>query len=303
MDSPSVTGAYRFDIHPAERLVMDVDAALYPRRDIERAGIAALTSMFQCGENDRRMANDWRPEIHDSDGLAMWSGSGEWLWRPLVNPQRIRFSAFADDNPRGFGLLQRDRDFGHYQDDGAFYERRPSLWVEPKSGWGKGSVQLVELPTDDETNDNIVAFWTPDAKPRAGEERLFSYRLHWGPRPPVQAPAARVAATRTGIGGIVGQKRKYTSWRFAIDFEGGDLSLVGDESQMVPVITPSRGSVELTSARPLKSIQGYRAMFDLRLPDEQPVAVELRLYLSYRGQPMSETWCYQWTPPAPRNSA
>ncbi|HVQ05158.1 MAG TPA: glucan biosynthesis protein D [Burkholderiaceae bacterium] len=303
MDSPSVAGAYRFDILPAERLVIDVDAALYPRKDLERAGIAALTSMFQCGENDRRMANDWRPEIHDSDGLAMWSGGGEWLWRPLVNPQHIRFSAFGDDNPRGFGLLQRDREFSHYQDDGAFYDRRPSLWVEPKSNWGKGSVQLVELPTDDETNDNIVAFWTPEAKPRAGEERLFSYRLHWGARPPVQPPAARVAATRTGIGGIVGQKRKYASWRFTIDFEGGDLSLVGDESQMVPMITPSRGIVELTSARPLKSIQGYRAMFDLRLPDDRPTPVELRLYLAYRGQPMTETWCYQWTPPPAARSA
>jgi periplasmic glucans biosynthesis protein len=297
MDSPSVAGAYRFDIQPAERLLMDVDAAIYPRTDIERVGIATLTSMFQHGENDRRMANDWRPEIHDSDGLSMWAGSGEWLWRPLANPSTIRFSAFTDDSPRGFGLLQRDRDFDHYQDDGAFYDKRPSLWVEPKGPWGKGTVQLVELPTDDETNDNIVAFWTPAAKPRAGEERLFSYRLHWGGKPPVQPAAARVAATRTGIGGIVGQKRKYVSWRFTIDFEGGDLALIGDESQMAPVISASRGTVELTSARPLKSIQGYRAMFDLRLPDERPTPVELRTYLAYRGQPMSETWCYQWTPP------
>ncbi|MCW5659066.1 MAG: glucan biosynthesis protein D [Burkholderiaceae bacterium] len=297
MDSPSVAGAYRFDIHPGDRLVMDVDAALYPRVDIERVGIATLTSMFQHGENDRRMANDWRPEIHDSDGLSMWAGSGEWLWRPLANPSTIRFSAFTDENPRGFGLLQRDRDFDHYQDDGAFYDKRPSLWVEPRGSWGKGTVQLVELPTDDETNDNIVAFWTPAAKPRAGEERLFTYRLHWSGKPPVQPPAARVAATRTGIGGIVGQKRKYVSWRFTIDFEGGDLSLVGDESQMAPVITTSRGTVELTSARPLKSIQGYRAMFDLKLPDESAAPVELRAYLAFRGQPMSETWCYQWTPP------
>ena len=185
---------------------MDVDAALYPRKAIERLGIAPLTSMFQYGENDRRMANDWRPEIHDSDGLAMWTGSGEWIWRPLANPRSMRFNAFADENPRGFGLLQRDRNFDHYQDDGVFYERRPSLWVEPKSGWGKGSVQLVEIPTVDETFDNIVAFWNPAAKPRAGEELLFSYRLHWGARPPVQASAARVVATRTGIGGVVGQQ-------------------------------------------------------------------------------------------------
>jgi glucans biosynthesis protein len=263
-------------------------------------GIAVLTSMFQYGENDRRMANDWRPEIHDSDGLSMWAGSGEWLWRPLANPAQIRFSAFTDENPRGFGLLQRDRSFDHYQDDGAFYDRRPSLWVEPKANWGKGTIQLVELPTDDETNDNIVAFWTPEERPRAGEERLFSYRLHWGASPPVQAPAARVAATRTGIGGVVGRKRQYVSWRFAIDFAGGDLSLVGDETRMTAVITTSRGAVEIASARPLNSIQGYRAMFDLRLPDDRPVPVELRVYLAFQGQPMSETWCYQWTPPVAR---
>ena len=298
MDSPSVAGAYRFDIQPANRLVMDVEAALYPRKDIERVGIAPLTSMYQCGENDRRLAIDWRPEIHDSDGLSMWSGSGEWLWRPLANPTQIRFSAFADENPRGFGLLQRDRNFDHYQDDGAFYDRRPSLWVEPKSGWGKGSVQLVELPTDDETNDNIVAFWTPAAKPRAGEERLFSYRLHWSALPPVQPNAARVAATRTGVGGVVGHKRTFETWRFAVDFEGGDLSFIGDSADMKPVITTSRGSVEITSARPLGALRGYRAMFDLRVPDKSRTPVELRLYLSYRGQPMSETWTYQWSPPA-----
>jgi glucans biosynthesis protein len=215
----------------------------------------------------------------------------------VANPARNRFSAFADDSPRGFGLLQRDRNFDHYQDDGAFYDRRPSLWVEPKSAWGKGTIQLVELPTDDETNDNIVAFWTPAARPRAGEEHLLSYRLHWGATPPVQPSAAQVAATRCGIGGVVGRKRAYVSWRFAIDFAGGDLSLAGEETKMVPVITTSRGTVEIPSARPLKNIHGYRAMFDLRLPDDRPTPVELRLYLAYQGQPMSETWVYQWTPP------
>jgi glucans biosynthesis protein len=141
---------------------MDIDAALYPRKPIERLGIAPCTSMYQYAENDHRMANDWRPEIHDSDGLCMNTGSGEWIWRPLNNPRNLRFNAYQDENPKGFGLLQRDRDFDHYQDDGVFYDRRPSLWVEPKAGWGKGSVQLVEIPTADETFDNIVAFWNPE---------------------------------------------------------------------------------------------------------------------------------------------
>ena len=186
LNSPSVAGAYRFDITPGGTLVMEVDAALYPRKSIERLGMAPLTSMFQCGENDRRMGNDWRPEIHDSDGLSLWSGNGEWIWRPVINPAGVRVNSYFDENPRGFGLLQRDRLFDHYQDDGAHYHYRPSLWVEPKTGsnngWGKGAVQLVELPAPDETFDNIVAFWNPADKPQPGQELLFSYRLHWGAR-------------------------------------------------------------------------------------------------------------------------
>ena len=300
MDSPSVAGAYRFIIYPAATLVMDVDAALYPRKEIERLGVAPLTSMFLHGENDRRAANDWRPEIHDSDGLAMWTGAGEWLWRPVVNPAALRVSTFSDENPRGFGLLQRDRSFDHYQDDGVFYERRPSLWVEPKSGWGKGSVQLVELPTPDETFDNIVAFWNPVDKPSGGQELLFGYRLYWASKMPVSPPLAQVVATRTGIGGIVGQKRKYFSWRFVVDFAGGDLGMIGKNVKVEPVITASRGQIEITSARPLDSVQGYRAMFDLKLGDSSLAPVDLRLYLRADGQPLTETWLYQWTPPERR---
>jgi glucans biosynthesis protein len=296
MDSPSVAGAYRFDIYPAATLVMDVDAALYPRKEIERLGTAPLTSMFQYGENDRRLANDWRPEIHDSDGLAIWNGSGEWLWRPLVNPAHVRFNAYYDENPRGFGLLQRDRNFDHYQDDGAFYDRRPSLWVEPKSGWGKGSIQLVEIPTIDETSDNIVAFWNPADKPQSGQELLYGCRLYWGAQMPIRSPLAQVVATRTGLGGVVGQKRTHFSWRFVVDFAGGDLSILGKNAKVEPVITASRGQIEIPSARPLDAVQGYRAIFDLKPIDDSRAPVNLRLYLRANGQPLTETWLYQWTP-------
>jgi glucans biosynthesis protein len=296
LDSPSITGAYRFVVTPGDRLVMDIDAALYPRKPIERLGIAPLTSMYQTGENDRRMANDWRTEIHDSDGLQMWTGGGEWIWRPLNNPAHLRFSSFADQNPRGFGLLQRDRDFANYQDDGVFYEKRPSLWVEPKSGWDAGSVQLIEIPTVDETFDNIVGLWNPKRPVQAGEELLFAYRLHWGAQPPVQPGLAHCVATRTGLGGVVGQKRKYFSWRFAIDFVGGGLGLLGPKSQVEAVITASQGRVEITSARPQAAINGWRAMFDL-VPPPGMEPIDLRLYLSYDGQPLTETWMYQYSPP------
>jgi glucans biosynthesis protein len=305
MDSPSITGAYRFILSPAATLVMDVDAALYPRKTIERLGVAPLTSMFQCGENDRRVANDWRPEIHDSDGLSMWTGSGEWIWRPLVNPESLRFNAFLDENPRGFGLLQRDRNFDNYQDHWVFYDRRPSLWVEPTSGWGKGSVQLVEIPTVDETFDNIVAFWNPADEPQPGQELLFSYRLHWGAQMPMTPRLAQVVATRTGVGGVVGRKRTHFSWRFVVDFAGGDLPMLGKDVQPEPVITASRGQIDIPPppmpvVQPLEAVRGLRAMFEFKPTDDSPAPVDLRLYLRADGQTLTETWLYQWTPPAQR---
>ncbi|OYT98380.1 MAG: glucan biosynthesis protein D [Burkholderiales bacterium PBB1] len=297
LDSPSVAGAYRFVITPGDTQVMDIDAALYPRTSIERLGIAPCTSMFQTGENDRRMGYDWRGEIHDSDGLAMWTGSGEWIWRPLTNPRQLAFNAFQDNDPRGFGLLQRDRDFDHYQDDGVFYEKRPCLWVEPKSGWGAGSVQLVEIPTVDETFDNIVAFWNPARQPQAGDELLLGYRLYWGAQPPARPPLARCVATRTGLGGVVGKKRTYFSWRFAVDFAGGDFALIGPNAKVTAEVTASSGArIETVSARPLHAVQGYRALFDV-VPTASTDPIELRLYLRCDGQPLTETWLYHWSPP------
>ena len=297
LDSPSVTGAYAFVLDPGRNMVMGVDVALYPRREIVRAGIAPLTSMYQVGENSQRMDYDWRPEIHDSDGLSMLTGQGEWLWRPLVNPANLRFNSYQDTNPGGFGLLQRDRNFDHYQDDGVFYDRRPSVWVEPRGEWGQGSVDLVEIPTNDETFDNIVALWHPDKPLQPGEEYLYSYRLHWGARPPVRpTELATVRATRTGLGGVIGQEREYFSWRFAVDFAGGPLDLLGDDADVEPVITVSRGEVEITSARPLSAINGYRAMFDL-VPDESLEPINIRLYLRLGDEALTETWLYQYSPP------
>src|SRR5579863_3089658 len=245
LDSPSVTGAYRFVIDVADSIVMDIDAALYPRKTIDRLGIAPGTSMFLCGPNDRRVDSDWRPAIHDSDGLQMRTGAGEWLWRPLVNANSLRINSYADESPRGFGLMQRDRSFDHYQDDGVFYDRRPSVWVEPKGNWGRGSVMLVEIPATDETFDNIVAFWNPADKPQKGQELLFGYKLYWCRYNPAPCPLAQVLATRDGIGGVVGQKRSYFSWRFAVDFSGGGLPLVGETARVEPVISATRGQIEI----------------------------------------------------------
>jgi glucans biosynthesis protein len=302
MDSPSVSGALRIEIAPGGTQIQDIDAAFYPRKPIERLGISPLTSMFFYGKNDRRGANDWRPEIHDSDGLCLWTGAGEWIWRPLVNPAQLHVNSYFDDNPRGFGLLQRDRNFDHYQDDGVYYDRRPSLWVEPKpgpgGGWGKGAVQLVEIPTVDETFDNIVAFWNPLEKPKPGQELLYSYRLYWGTQMPFSSPLGVTIATRTGIGGTVGQKRQYYSWHFAVDFAGGELGALPKDAEVEAVVTASHGDTEHVTAHYVAEFNGYRALFDVRPPDDSVQPIDLRLYLRIHGRPLTETWIYQWTPPS-----
>jgi periplasmic glucans biosynthesis protein len=299
LDSPSVTGAYRFAIDVADMLMMDIDASLYPRKQIERLGVAPGTSMFLCGSNDRRVGSDLRPQIHDSDGLQLNTGAGERIWRPLVNPGAVRVNTYNDENPRGFGLMQRDHNFDHYQDDGVFYDKRPSAWVEPRGNWGKGAVVLVELPAQAETADNIVAFWTPADKPQRGQELLYGYRLYWCRENPFPSKLATVQATRTGIGGLVAQPHTYFSWRFEVDFYGKDLASLSHEAPLTPIIAASRGQIELASARPLSSISGWRALFDLKLNDGSVEPVNIRLFLALAGRPVTETWIYQYTPPPP----
>jgi glucans biosynthesis protein len=306
LESESVTGAYRFGIEPGGVTTMDVTAHLFPRKPVERLGIAPMTSMFWFGENERREVDEWREEIHDSDGLSMWRGNGEWVWRPLGNPPTLQVSTFLDENPRGFGLLQRDREFTHYQDEAFRYERRPSVWVEPLGDWGKGSVMLVEIPTEDETFDNIVAFWHPEAPVEPGKPIDISYRLHWTQTAPVQSALARCVNTRIGRGGVIGQPNPKNLRKFVVDFAGGDLPLIPKDAAVEPVITLSRGKVEpLTSLgglfrvspllRPLPQIGGWRVTFDISWEGAEPI--DMRLFLRLGPTTLTETWLYLWTPP------
>lgn len=303
LDGPSVTGAYRFLARKTGTVVMDVTAELFFRQPVERLGIAPLTSMYWYGENDRRKATDWRPEIHDSDGLALATGAGEHIWRPLVNPLRARANSFYDENPRGFGLMQRDRSFANYEDDGAFYDRRPGIWVEPLEQWGKGAVTLVELPTDDEIHDNIVAFWTPEVPVRAGESRRFSYRLHWRnhePFPPDEL--AQVTATRIGEGGVPGQTAAGDSQKrkFVIDFAGGPLSYMEARFDVEAVVDASRGRPENPYVIKVVGSDRWRAVFDLPIDGEDPI--DLRCFLRLGDETLSETWLYQYLPASDRQS-
>lgn len=304
LDSPSITGAYKFTIHCQDtQVIMDVENHLYARKDIKQLGIAPMTSMFSCGNNERRMCDTIHPQIHDSDRLSMWLGNGEWVCRPLNNPQKLQFNAFQDKNPRGFGLLQLDRDFSHYQDVMGWYNKRPSLWVEPRNQWGKGAVSLMEIPTTGETLDNIVCFWQSEKAVKAGDELDFRYRLYWSAQPPVSTPLARVLATRTGMGGFpegwAPGEHYPDKWarRFAIDFVGGDLKAAAPRG-IEPVITLSSGEAKQIEILYVEPFDGYRILFDWYPTTDSTDPVEMRLFLRCQGEAISETWLYQYFPPA-----
>lgn len=298
LDSPSMTGAYRFQCRRTSGVVMDIEKTLNFRRKVTHLGVAPLTSMYWYSETLGARTIDWRPEVHDSDGLAIWTGTGERIWRPLNNPPRTMTSSFVDRSPRGFGLLQRDREFLHYL-DGVKYEKRPSAWVEPLSDWGAGAVQLVELNTDDEIHDNIVAMWVPANQPEAGDSREYRYRLHWLADEPTPTPLARVVATRLGRGGQPGQPRPQGVRKFLIEFKGGPLANLPKGVLPTAVISVSRGTLgeyRHTEAVPNDVPGHWRTQFDLRAEGAEPV--EMRCYLRVGEQVASETWLYQYHPGA-----
>ncbi len=295
MDGPSVTGAYRIALKntDGQGQVMDVQTRLFFRAPVERLGIAPLTSMFWFSESNRFQSFDWRPEVHDTDGLMIHSGTGEHIWRPLNNPDRVVTSSYFDRDIKGFGLIQRDRDFNSYQDDGVFYEKRPAVWVEPTTPWGAGAVQLVEIPTTDEVFDNIVAFWNPEHKPQAGEQMRFDYRLHWGVDAPVDMPLARTVATRVGEGGYPGQVRPLDQVKVVIDFAGPSLDgLETREGVTAEVSAPEGVEVINPFVVPVVGSDRWRMFFDLKAP-EATQTVDLRAYLAKDGAPLTETWLGQ----------
>ena len=305
LDSPSATGAYRFDIDCLnDRVVMDVDANVNARRDIKQLGIAPMTSMFSCGTHERQTCNTYHPQIHDSDRLAMWKGNGEWICRPLNNPPKLQFNAFKDDSPKGFGLVQTDHEFESYQDVMVRYDRRPSLWVEPTSAWGEGAIQLLEIPTTGETLDNIVAFWAPAETITAGKSLHYGYKLHWSALPPVSTPLARVYATRSGIGGFPEGWAPGEHWpkvwarRFAIDFNGGGLSFLPEGTGIEPVVTVTDGKVQDFHVLKIDEIGGYRVIFDWYPTSDKADPVQMRAFIRTQDRALSETWLYQYFPPA-----
>jgi glucans biosynthesis protein len=284
LDSPSTTGAFRFSITPGAETIMDVDMTLFPRVALDNVGIATLTSMFLFDESERMRIDDFRDEVHDSDGLQLVLNSGEHVFRALRNPTQLQISSFTSQAPRGFGLVQRSRRLSDFHDLDARYEARPSAWVEPTSEWGPGEVQLVEIPTDLETNDNIVAMWKPKEVIPPGKPWHTSYRLRWTKMPPRVMPSlGRVTGTRTGPS-FDGKRRL-----FVIEYVGAGRAVEG----LTLDVGSSAGRISNVLLQPNRLTKGIRASFELS-PGDSSVA-ELRMRVLRDNRPVTETWLYRWT--------
>lgn len=286
LDSESVAGAVRLTLRPGDMTIVDVEMVLFPRVNLEHVGFGGMQASYLFGPNDRLEIDDARIGAYEAKGLCMSNGRGEWLWRPLQNPETLQISAFLDRSPKGFGLLQRDRDFAAFQDDEQRFELRPSLWVEPIGDWGEGVVQLIEIPSDKEINDNILSYWRPRGPIQAGSEVSVAYRQYWSWRPPERPPLALVSGTFSGRG-TAGRRR-----RFMVDFRGDELG--SELPDLRAVATASPGTIAGLKLYRYPGRKTIRAAFELDPGNEN--ASEMRLVLHAGERPISETWLYRWTP-------
>ena len=283
LESPSATGAYKFTVTPGVETRTEVELTLFPRTEMRVVGIAPLTSMFLFDETNRGHLDDYRPEVHDSDGLQITTKSGEQLFRPLANPLKLQVSAFTREMPQGFGLVQRSRAQSDFQDFDAQYERRPSAWITPKGDWGTGAVELVEIPSGRETNDNIVAFWRPAQPLTAGHPVQFAYTVTWSDEPPLPKGLGKIVATRSGAS--IDRKRRV----FMLDIIGAGEKLDGLRLDL----SSSAGAISNATLVSNSELHGLRASFEIDPKDAE--VVELRLRVMRADTPVSETWLYRWT--------
>lgn len=291
-DSPSVAGAFEFLIKPGGTTITETKAAFFPRQEVRQFGVAPLTSMFLHDENSRAPWTDFRPEVHDADGLLVHTGENKVLWRPLESGKMLRVNAYQDQNPKGFGLMQRDRHFEQYQDLAARFELRPSVWVKPLNDWGAGRVELIQLPTNIEYTDNVVAFWVPAAPPKSGQSFEVAYQVHWTTNLLVGSNLGYVQATR--VGKAIAADPKNPNLRFVIDFGGKAMEALTAREQLDAEVNYGEGVKFVADTVSKNPINGtWRLVLEFTTPSK---AVDLQAVLKRRGEPITETWMYTWQP-------
>lgn len=292
LDSESVTGAYRYTMRPGDATIVDTECTLFTRAPLDNVGIGAMQGTFLFGPIDRRRGDDVRPGVYDVSGVQMRTGKDEWIWRPVANRQTIQLSAFVDDNPKGFGVLQRDRDFSQFSDDDNHWEAKPSVWTEPLGDWGPGHVTLLEIPAESQVNQNIIVYWRPRATLPANSETTFSYRQWWCWTPPDKPPFA--VAWRSRSGRVTGAPANARRRRFLVEFRGDALADVARFPEVTARVTTIPGTIVSSRLVLARHEKAARVTFDVDAGAE-PHA-ELRLLLESAGKPISETWLYRWTP-------
>jgi glucans biosynthesis protein len=285
LDSASLVGAFRFTLRPGEATIIDTELTIVARVAVDHVGLGATTGIYLFGGLDRAKTEDVRPAVYEINGLQMLSGQNEWIWRPVANRDTLQISAFLDKNPRGFGLLQRNRSFYTFQDDDQHWELRPSLWIEPIGDWGEGQLQLLEIPTESENNGNIIAQWLPKAGLEAGAAQSFAYRQFWCWTPPARPTLAVCVGARSGKNGA---KR-----RFVVEFSSEALADPAKSAEVKVNLTAHPGQIAWSRSIASAERKSVRVAFDLD-PGSEAFS-ELRLILEISGQPASETWLYRWT--------
>jgi len=286
IDSDSLTGAYRFTVRPGEATIIDTECTFFARTQVDHFGLATMSATHLLGSIDRRRSDDVRPNVAEIGGLQMLTGTGEWIWRPVANRDTLQISTFVDDKPRGFGFLQRERDFERYQDDDQHWEKRPSLWIEPIGDWSSGGMQLVEIPTETEANDNIITYWRPKQLLMPGSETSFAYRQFWCWTPPERPALAVTTGSYSGHGSS--NKRR----RFIVEFTGDNLA-DPQLQDIKPSLSITPGTITLIRTFRYKDFKVFRVLFEFDPGSE--TSSEMRLILESSGKPVSETWLYRWT--------
>ncbi|HOC39042.1 MAG TPA: glucan biosynthesis protein, partial [Thermodesulfobacteriota bacterium] len=307
LEGPSITGAYQFTVQPDSETVVDVKSTIFMRTNVEKLGIAPLTSMFFYGENTNcRPVDDFRPEVHDSDGVQICTESGEWIWRPLKNGRALLDNWYSLVNPRGFGLIQRDHDFDHYQDLEARYDLRPSVWISPKGDWGEGAVEIIQMSSTREIDDNINVLWVPAQQPEPKQPRSYDYTMSWHFPGPSRPPAGRVVATRTGIGGSIVHGGDPLTRKFVVDFEGEKLASLPPDKKLTAVVSvDSRVKLLEQQLHKNEMTNGWRLVFQVGVDSEElfqkvatgrEPAIELRAFIKDGEEVLTETWTYAIQP-------
>ncbi len=288
LDSPSVAGVYHFTLRPGEATIIDTELTLFPRTNVDHYGLAGFAAASLFTPLDRRRPDDLRTMVTAINGIQMLTGAGEWLWRPVSNRESLQFSSFVDANPKGFGALVRSRDVADYQDDDQHWERRPSLWIEPLGDWAEGALQLVEIPSESENNENIVAYWRPKAPLIGGAQATFAYRQFWCWDPPSRPPQAVAVNARSG------RAPNAKLRRFVVVFSGEVFANAEKTARLSAALTTSPGSAANVRTFVNPQAKTCRVVFDLDPAGEN--YCEMRLVLRVGDEPISETWLYRWTP-------